>query len=219
MTTTKNIFAAALLFGAAGLLGGCGDALQGGLTPPDPIAVTSQDGATRLLLEPVDIWDAEGAGEPSVAEVDGRQLSVRKRGSALFQRSWIRLVLGWSSARPNDVFIGAIALGPEVEVRSLRMEIDGRRVNLDPTSDFHFIPGKRGILDNQEMHVGAFIADTDWLRNVVEARNAAVVSLETNRGALVGDLNVVAGDSAGALRDSAKNRFAEFLAKQQAARN
>ena len=219
MTTKKSIFAAALVFGIAGLVGGCG----GQFAPPEPISVSAKDGATQLLMEPVDIWDAHGAGEPSIAEVDGRALSVRKRGASLFDQSWVRLMLGWSSRRPNDVFIGAIALGPEVEVRGLRMNIDGQNVKLDPTSDFHVIPGKsrfQDILSNQDMHVGAFVSGMDWLRDVVESRDSVVVTLETSRGALIGDLNVVAGDSANALRGSAKNRFAEFLAAaEQAARN
>lgn len=217
MKKMKSILAAGLLFGAAALVGGCGGA--GGLTPAAPVAVSTEGGVTQILMEPVDVWDAEGAAPAAAAEVDGRRLSVRKRGGGLFQQSWVRLVLGWSSARPNDVFVGAIALGPAVEVRGLRMEFDGRPVELRPTGDFSFVPGNRGIFDNQEMHLGAFIADVGWLQEAVNARDSAAVALETSRGVLAGDLNVVAGDSAGALRKSAKNRFAEFLAAVRSARN
>lgn len=220
MPNFKPLFAAFALFSAAALSGGCAGALQGELTPVENLAVTQDNGAAQVMLEPVDVWDDQGAAEAAEAEVDGRKIHVRKRGSALFRQAWVRLGLFWSAKRPNDVFIAAVALGPEVQVRSLRMEIDGQAVELEPTNDFQFTPGKRGPLDNQDKHSAAFVADLDWLRDVVQSRESVVVALETNRGVLAGDLNVVAGDTQNALRESAKNMFAEFLeAQRQAARN
>lgn len=220
MKHIASIFAA-LLFGASVFLAGCGGALEGGLTPPEAVSTTdtAEGDATQVMLEPVDIWDAEGAGEPSVANADGRELHVRKRGGALFKQAWIRLGLYWNSKRPDDIFIGAVALGPEVQIKSLQMDIDGRKVRLEPTGDFSFVPGKRGIFDTQERHVGSFIADAEWLRSVVQARRTAAVHLETSRGVLVGDLNVVSGDNENDLRNSAKSRFAEFLAARDDANN
>ena len=219
MTRTKQFFAAAALAGAVFALGGCAGALEGGLTPVEDVTVTPDGAAAQVMLEPVDVWDDEGAGGATSAEVDGRTLQVRKRSRALFRQAWVRLGLYWNSKRPDDVFIAAVALGPEVEVRALRMEIDGRAVNLEKTGDFHFIPGKRGVFDTREKHVGSFIADVGWLREVVGSRSSAVVALETSRGVLAGDVNVVAGDLESDLRKSAKNKFAAFLeAQRQAAR-
>ena len=219
MPQVKNILAVLLLAGSAALAGGCGGALQGGLTPVDELttSTTAEGDAVQVMLEPVDVWDEEGAAAAAVAEVDGRKIYVRKRGNALFKRTWIRLGLYWNSKRPNDIFVGAVALGPAVEVRALRMEIDGRTVTLKPTRDFSFIPGKRGVFDGGDKSAGSFIADADWLRDVVQSRSSAKVSLETSRGALTGDLNVVVGDSQSALRKSAKNMFAAFLDARQSA--
>ena len=221
MKHIASILAAAALFGASALSAGCGGALEGGLTPPEAVSTsdTAAGDATQVMLEPVDIWDAEGAGEPSVVKSGGRELHVRKRGAALFKRAWMRLGLYWNSKRPNDIFIGAVALGPEVQVSALRMNIDGRNVRLDSTRDFSFVPGKRGVFDTQERHVGSFVADADWLRSVVGARRSVEVRLETSRGVLVGDLNVVSGDNESDLRNSAKSRFAEFLAARDSAAN
>ena len=222
MKHIASILAAAALFGASALSAGCGGALEGGLTPPEAVSTsdTAAGDATQVMLEPVDIWDAEGAGEPSVVKSGGRELHVRKRGAALFKRAWMRLGLYWNSKRPNDIFIGAVALGPEVQIKSLQMDIDGRKVRLEPTGDFNFVPGKRGVFDTQERHVGSFIANAEWLRSVVQARRSVAVHLETSRGVLLGDLNVVAGDNENDLRNSAKSRFAEFLAaRDSAARN
>ena len=221
MKHIASIFAA-LFLGASVFLAGCGGALEGGLTPPEAVSTTdtAEGDATQVMLEPVDIWDAEGAGESSVATtLDGRELHVRKRGGALFKRAWIRLGLYWNSKRPKDIFVGAVALGPEVQIKSLQMDIDGRKVRLESTGDFSFVPGKRGIFDTQERHVGSFIANAEWLRSVVQARRSVAVHLETSRGVLVGDLNVVAGDNERDLRNSAKSRFAEFLTARDAANN
>ena len=214
MSKATHIFAAVFLAGSAALTAGCG-----GLTPVDELTTSTVPAgdAVQVMLEPVDVWDVKDAPAASVAEVDGRKIHVRKRSGGLLEKSWMRLGLYWNSKRPNDIFIGAVALGPEVEVRALRMEIDGEAVNLEKTGDFSFVPGKRGVLDTEEKHLGSFVADIDWLRSVVQSRRSVVVALETNRGVLAGDLNVVAGDSENALRKSAKNMFAAFLAAQQAA--
>ena len=220
MKQAKQFFAAALLAGAAALLSGCAGALEGGLTPVEDLTITPDGAATQVMLEPVDVWDNDGAGQSAAAEIDGRTLQVRKRSGALFRQAWVRLGLYWNSNRPDDVFIAAVALGPEVQVRALRMEIDGQALNLEKTGDFHFIPGKRGVFDTREKHIGSFIADLDWLRSVVESRDSAVVALETDLGVLAGDLNIVAGDSQRDLRKSAKYKFAAFLdAQREAARN
>ena len=214
MPKVTHIFAAVLLAGSAALTAGCG-----GLAPVDELTTSTvpEGDAVQVMLEPVDVWDVKDAPAASVAEVDGRKIHVRKRSGGLLEKSWVRLGLYWNSKRPNDIFIGAVALGPKVEVRALRMEIDGEAVDLKKTDDFSFVPGKRGAFDTEEKHLGSFVADIDWLRAAVQSRHSVVVALETNRGILAGDLNVVAGDSENALRKSAKNMFAAFLAAQQAA--
>ena len=208
MTTMMRKILTAMVVAGTAAAAGCA---QTGLVPVEHLTVAPDGNGTRVMLEPADVWDDEGAGAAVAATVDGRTLHVRKREKGWIQQSWMRLGLYWSSRRPGSVYVAALALGPSVEVRGLRVDVGGRTVRLPRTDDFHFIPGQRGFLDGREKHAGAFEADASLIREMTEARGAVAIYLETNRGALAGDLSVVAGDDEKDLRASAKNRFAEFL--------
>ena len=184
-----------------------------------------EGGGVRLVLEPVEVWDDEGAGELQLLPVadGGEEMTFRLRETDVFHPAWVRLGLYWDS-RYDRVYMPAVIVGgPPVKIKQAQLRVDGRREVLHLTDKLNFTPagggGGGGLLGSaQKMYSGVFVFTPETLARLATAKGDAHVVVSTNRGGLRVNLAIAGGDSPAALAATGKYQFAQFYRRMQAAR-
>lgn len=177
---------------------------------------TGDDDSIKLVLEPLDIWDGEGAGALEEFTINGSTTELRLRADSLFDQAWLRAGLFWDSRRKDGVIMPlVIASGPPVTFLKVRVDTDNRRYFLDAAENFTFVPGKRPF--DKELYHGAFALDTKILADIVSSKDIHI-TVQTSRGGLTANLAVVSDDDSSTLATNAKYQFAEFHRRLQARR-
>lgn len=189
-----------------------------GLSSPQAVTErTNDNGTLELILEPLDVWDAQGAGKLEPLAVGNEKVFFRLREVESFDRAWVRLGLYWN-ARLSRVHMPIVIVGgPPVRVQKVRIEADGHRETLELSRNFQFTPAKRMFEKDGELHTGAVSLSPETLARIAAAREV-VVTLSTNRGNLRVNLSVVTSTDTAALTASSKYQFAQFHRRMRARR-
>lgn len=207
------MLSATLTLALAACSGEIGSLNLGGGLPLTAIQQNQDDeGNVELLLEPVDVWDDQGALEAEQIEVSGKTLYFRMRNKDIFENAWVRVGLFWHT-KLNRIYMPVVVSGPPVEITRIRVTADESSEILEKATNFNFEPGKRPF--DKELSSGVFTMSPSILATVTDAENF-YVDVITNRGQLRVNLSAVTDRTASTLTASAKYQFAEFYRRQQA---